>query len=87
MNEKFHSADFDKTLLTPRAQTNIRRALPIVLALLCGACSKELGDGPWAGAAGGPTHPTGSTRAGATLQPPSAEPAVVQRVPQLSRLR
>ncbi|WP_437531960.1 hypothetical protein WME79_03695 [Sorangium sp. So ce726] len=72
--------------MSARAQTNLRRALPVVLALLCGACSKELGDGPWAGAAGGPTHPTGSTRAGAALQPPSAEPAAVQRVQQLSRL-
>ncbi|WP_437319616.1 hypothetical protein [Sorangium sp. So ce385] len=82
MNEDLHSADLDET---PRAPTNIRRALPIALALLCGACSKELGDGPWAGAAGGPTHPTGSTRAGAALQLPSAEPLVMQRVQQPSR--
>ncbi|WP_437590901.1 hypothetical protein [Sorangium sp. So ce1000] len=73
--------------MSSRAQKNLRLALPVVLALLCGACSKELGDGPWAGAAGGPTHPTGSTRAGAALQPPSAELAAVQRVQQLSRLR
>ncbi|WP_437984352.1 hypothetical protein [Sorangium sp. So ce117] len=73
--------------MSSRALTNIRRALPAVLALLCGACSRELGDGPWAGAAGGPTHPTGSTRAGAALQPRSAEPAAVQRVQQLSRLQ
>ncbi|WP_437337421.1 hypothetical protein [Sorangium sp. So ce394] len=84
MNENLHSAPLDET---PRARTNILRALPIVLALLCGACSKELGDGPWAGAAGGPTHPTGSTRAGAALQFPSAEPLAVQRVQQPSRSR
>lgn len=41
-----------------RAQINIRRASSIVMVLLLSACSTELGDGPWAGAAGGPTRVT-----------------------------
>jgi hypothetical protein len=35
----------------------------IFTLLLCGACSKELGDGPWAGAAGGPTRPSAAPSA------------------------
>ncbi|AUX41582.1 uncharacterized protein SOCE26_030030 [Sorangium cellulosum] len=52
-----------------RVQTSIRRTSSIVMMLLLSACSKEMGDGPWAGAAGGPTRSTGEAAAPARPEP------------------
>ncbi|KYF86273.1 hypothetical protein BE17_47790 [Sorangium cellulosum] len=54
-----------------RAQINVRRASSIAMVLLLSACSRELGDGPWAGAAGGPTRLTGEAATPARPEPRS----------------
>jgi hypothetical protein len=71
-----------------RVQTNIRRTSSIVMMLLS-ACSTEMGDGPWAGAAGGPTRPTDEAATPARPEPrPAAPPASrSERAEQLPRDR
>ncbi|MGK3991593.1 hypothetical protein WME99_51580 [Sorangium sp. So ce136] len=72
-----------------RAQTNIRRTSSIVMMLLLSACSTEMGDGPWAGAAGGPTRLTGGAATPARPEPRPTAPVASrsERAGQLPRDR
>ena len=78
-----------EALMNHWAQTNIRRASSVAIVLLLSACSKEMGDGPWAGAAGGPTRVTGEAATPARPEPRSTAPAASrsERAEQLPRDR